>query len=92
MNNQPAFTSLRRGTILRLDSCGAQAKAGGGGGSRTRVLDTCCLSVYMFSWTIEVLRGQLLASGLGSPINLFSLTFDPVTRSLASPLVCRLPP
>ena len=81
--------SLRQESGLLAE---ALAKAGGGGGSRTRVLDICCLSVYMFSWTIEVLRGQLLASGLGPPINLFSLTIDPVTRSLASPLVCRLPP
>ncbi len=41
---------------------------------------------------IRVLRVQLLTNGLDTPINLFNLTFDPVTRSLASPLFCRLLP
>ena len=39
--------SLRQESGLPAE---ALAKAGGGGGSRTRVLDTCYLSVYMFSW------------------------------------------
>ena len=67
---------------------------GGGEGSRTPVLDAFYLDVYMCSWRFRINPLGLcrLTNGVHIPINLLSLTVDPVTRSSASPLFCRLFP